>query len=54
MPKTKVPKKTLNIRGHVENPVVDETAAKNVAKLIKDNNIKFVDLKFNDSRAACV
>ena len=48
MPKNKSEKKPLNIRGHVENPVVDETAARNVTKLIKDNNIKFVDLKFND------
>ena len=48
MPKNKPEKRPLNIRGHVENPVVDETAARNVTKLIKDNNIKFVDLKFND------
>ena len=48
MPKAKQEKRTLNIRGHVDNPIVDESAAKNVTKLIKDNNIQFVDLKFND------
>lgn len=45
---TKSKKRALNIRGYAENAVVDEAAAKNVTKLIKDNNIKFVDLKFND------
>lgn len=48
MPKGKSEKKTFNIRGHAENPAVDEAAARNVTKLIKDKNIQFIDLKFND------
>ncbi len=38
----------LKIRGYIENATVNEAAARDVAKLIKDNDIKFVDLKFND------